>query len=101
MDSEVPMTDRKTLTGAELEKGGFMKFSCRSCRDVFPARCPKHRKLPSQRKTRGANKPRPTGRAVDPVVRDILKARKPLLRYTPPYEMLEAEIVQTLRATRS
>lgn len=94
------MTKPKSLTGAELEKGGFMKFSCRSCRDKFPARCPKHRKLPSPRNAGHAPKAQAKRATVDPVVRDILKVRKPLLRYTPPYEMLEAEISATLRATR-
>lgn len=82
------MTDVK-LTGPELETLGLMKFSCATCREIFPVRCDEHRRLPEE-------EPEP------PKLKLLLVARNPLSKvlafgrpipgYTAPYEHLETDI---------
>jgi hypothetical protein len=96
--------ERKTvLSGAELEDLGVMKFDCLECRDLFPARCSEHKKLPIPDDPElgptlepAQPKRRPKGLALE--LKPMLLQDKPIPRYQAPYENLEADIKAILAA---
>jgi hypothetical protein len=96
------MTQKKPLTGPELEALGLMKFTCDTCRKIFPVRCEEHRVLvafegnhqPQELTVKVPRRvPKTTARL------PVLQFGRPIAGYDAPYEVLEADISAALRAS--
>ena len=90
-------------SGAELERRGIMKFECPECRNLFPVRCDRHKKLATPKdEEKPAPEPppvpvqphrQPTAQTAAP-----LASSKVILGYDAPYERLVTEISTTLKS---
>lgn len=99
------MAQSKALTGPELETLGLMKFTCDTCRDIFPVRCDDHRQLVMFEGNHRPKEQEPDDRKLELLLRQERNVRtpkalafgKPLLEYSAPYEVLEVSIAEALR----